>query len=150
METEIKQIEMKLLKVKEVGFCLNTEAIDSISDFDINKLQIEFGFKADPKLDVNIFTLSILVRYMYEIDAKLERIAELSTANVFEINDLSSFIKCNDEGIQDVSGILPTLVGVAVGTLRGLLLAKTAGTILSDYPLPIVNPTELCEGMNSK
>lgn len=150
METENKQIEIRLIKVKETNFCLNTEVLDSITDFDINKIQIEFGLKAEPKFEDNIFTLHILVKYMYPINERPEKITELTTANTFKIKELKDIIKCNDNEIQDTIGILPTLVGVAVGTLRGILIVKTAGTILSECPVPIINPTELCEGMKKK
>lgn len=45
---------------------------------------------------------------------------------------------------KDNSGIFPTLIGISVSSLRGILVVKTAGTPLSEFPLPLVNPTDIC------
>ena len=77
-------------------------------------------------------------------------ILELQTSHIFEIIDLNNLVEIKDDVITDVSGITPTLVGIAIGTIRGLIISKTAGTPLADYPLPIINPQLLCKNLLRK
>jgi hypothetical protein len=145
----VKQVELKLVKIKETSFYLNTEELNSIANFDINNMKIEFGFKVDLQAENNLFILHLIVKFVYPLESSTLKIVELSTANIFEIKSINEFVFVSDNQFEDKAGILPTLLGMAIGTLRGILVAKTAGTLLDDYPLPIVNPTELCNSMKT-
>ena len=49
-------------------------------------------------------------------------------------------------------GILATLLGVAtaVGTMRGILVVKTAGTNFSKYPLPMIYVNQLNANLSTQ
>ena len=140
------QIQLKLKKVLETGYFFDSALLSSFINLDLLKINIEFGFKIDVDISTNLFILHVLVRYQYPKENELEKILELTSSNYFEIENLDNLIEMsNDEGIKDKANILPTLLGFSISTLRGILVVKTAGTVLADYPLPIVNPTDICK-----
>lgn len=145
METPQKtEIQLRLLKVQETGYLINSGVLDTISKIDASKIAIEFGVRLDFKQEREQLVLHLSIKYAYPIENKMKSIVELTTANHFEIKGLKDIIEVKDNKFKDSKGILPTLLGVAIGTIRGILVVKTSGTILTDFPLPIMNPTELC------
>ena len=84
--------------------------------------------------------LTFGVRYNIADDVT---VLESVSAFSFEVLDLKNFIEKDDSGNMHVSSIVPHLINVAVGTMRGILLIKTSGTKLAGYPLPLVNVEEL-------
>lgn len=138
------EIQVRLLKVQETGFFLDSILLNSVAKFDFNIMQVQFelGFNFDVNAD--LFNLHLSVRYLYPIDNEIKKITELSSDNQFFVQCLTNMIQLDEKDqMTDKIGILPTLLGIAIGTLRGMLVVKTSGTILADYPLLIVNPSEL-------
>lgn len=145
METPQKtEIQLRLLKVQETGYLINSGVLDTISKIDASKIAIEFGVRLDFKKERDQLVLHLSIKYAYPIENKMKSVVELTTANHFEIKGLKEIIEVKEDEFKDSKGILPTLLGVAIGTIRGILVVKTSGTILTDFPLPIMNPTELC------
>ena len=138
------KIELRLLKIQELAFIMDSAKIAAIPDFDFKNISIEFGIKTEIIPEKELFILDTLVKYNYLLDAQSERIVELETTNHFEIKKLKELIDTNESAVfKDNSGILPTLIGISVSSLRGMLVVKTVGTLLSDFPLPLVNPTDI-------
>lgn len=141
-----KNIELKLQNIKESYVFIDSEVLTS-PDFKIKDTKIEMGFKPDIETDNNIFTLHLSVIYKIA-DIK---IVEITTASSFYVKDLKKVIKLEEnKKFQDKLGLVPTLLGITIGTMRGILFVKTVGTKLSEYPLPLINPTDLCEHFKEK
>lgn len=141
-----KNIEIKLLNIKESHVFIDSEVLTS-HDFNIEKTTIEIGFKSDIEAEQNIFVLHLSVIYKIS-DTK---IVEIITANTFNVKALKKVINLEENNkFQDKSGLVPILLGIAIGTMRGILFSKTVGTKLSEYPLPLINPTDLCEHFKEK
>ena len=144
------EIQLRLLKVQETGFFMDSVLLSTIEENKPDLFNIEFGLQVEPKVSQNILNLHLIVRYILTANSQSEKVVELQTSNSFEIIDLEKLMSISDSEITDNNSIIPTILGVALGTLRGILVVKTAGTILADFPLPIVNPTELCSSMYAK
>jgi hypothetical protein len=141
-KTTSHQIEMKFSKIQETVFYINTEELNIIESFNPDILNIEFGFKVDFQIEVDTLVIHLMVKFQY--DSQNIKLLELITANTFQIKDLKEYVKVSDNAFQDNIGFMPTLIGLSIGTIRGILHTRTQGTKLAEHPLPIVNPTELC------
>jgi hypothetical protein len=141
------QVQLKLLKVQETHFFIDSELISSIIKIEGDSINIEFGFKLELNNEKNELIIHLNVKYLYPTDSGLSKLIEIQTSNSFEITDLNNLISINENEIEDKNGILPSILGIAIGTLRGVLVAKTSESKLSDFLLPIVNPTEICNSM---
>lgn len=53
----------------------------------------------------------------------------------------------SDTGIQINNELLSTIINIAAGAIRGIMIAKTAGTLLAEYPLPLLSTDLLMKNM---
>lgn len=146
--TSSMEIQLRLIKVQETGFFMDTAKLSSITNTDPELFNIEIGLQVLPDLTKDLLDLQLIVRYLLHEDSKNVKVVELQTSNIFKIFNLSNVLTITDKELTDKNNVIPTLVGIALGTLRGILVVKAAGTILNEYPIPIVNPTDLCKGIH--
>lgn len=144
-----RKIEIRLLKVQEISFYVDSSLYVRKESIKPDDLNISFGLKLTPDIQHDLLELYVVATYNAN-EKEGEKILEIESLNTFEIKDIKDLLIVNEGAIEDKSGIIPTLVGVAIGTIRGMLVAKTAGTPLDKYPLPMVNPETLCENILRK
>lgn len=149
MNTQKRKIEIRLLKVQEISFYVDSSLYVRKESIKPDDLNISFGLKLTPDIQHDLLELYIVATYNTN-EKEGEKILEMESLNTFEIKNIKDLLIVNEGAIEDISGIIPTLVGVAIGTIRGMLVAKTAGTPLDKYPLPMVNPKTLCENILRK
>lgn len=144
MENNNVNIQLRLSSVTEVSFMMSSGKIDDQT----NPEDIQMGFSSQilPDVNNNIFTLNFGVRYEMNGDVVLESIYRF----VFEVKDLKQFLIFNDDQSITVNHIMPHFLSVAVGTMRGILVVKTAGTIFSKYPLPMIDINALNANLSGK
>jgi hypothetical protein len=148
--TSNMEIQLRLIKVQETGFFMDTAKLSSITNKNPELFNIEIGLQVLPDLSKDLLDLELIVRYLLREDSVNNKVVELQTSNLFEIHNLSNVLSITDTELTDKNNVIPTLVGIALGTLRGILVVKGAGTILNEYPIPIVNPTDLCKGIHKE
>jgi hypothetical protein len=102
-------------------------------------LKIGFSNQLEPDVDNDRISIVFGVRYILEGEIVLESIYKFS----FFVKDLSQYIIFNDDNNLTITHIMPHFLSVAVGTMRGILVVKTAGTDFSKYPLPIIDINKL-------
>jgi hypothetical protein len=66
----------------------------------------------------------------------------------FEVENMADFVKkTEDTSSVEVSAELGTaLMGIVYSTARGIVLTRTAGTVLDGIILPVIDPALLLEG----
>ncbi|MDD4778530.1 MAG: hypothetical protein PHV53_09620 [Fermentimonas sp.] len=72
--------------------------------------------------------MSLIVKYQGSPNEE-DKILEIETSNIFEIVGVEEVIEVKGEKIEVKEGITPTLVGIAIGTIRGILVAKMTSTL---------------------
>ena len=136
-------IQMKLTSVNEVSFMMSPGKVgDNVNP---DAIQIGFSTQIQPDVENNIFNMIFGTRYELDGDVVLERIYKFE----FEVKDLRQFIVTNNQNIT-VKHIMPHLLNVAVGTMRGILVVKTAGTNFSKYPLPMIDVNQLNSNLSTQ
>lgn len=142
------EVQLQLLKVQEIGCSINTNILSPENKFDPRNLKIDFGINIKLNLEEEIFILTVMVKYNYDIKGVSNNVLELTSENQFKVLDLKNLIIIKSNGdFEDKANLLPTLLGLSISTIRGMLVVKTAGTILANPPLPIVNPTEILKSI---
>lgn len=141
--TDKKQIEFKLSEIIEKNFCLH-ESVSTLKEFDDSKLIVQLGYKFE--LNQDLVTVSLITKYSFPDDKNVEKsILELWIDYVFYIKNREEYIKKEKDKITDNAGIFPVLLGIAIGTSRGILFSKTSSTILAKYPLPLFDPQKMID-----
>lgn len=135
---------MRLVSVSELSFSMSPGKVGNNANPD--KIQIGFSTQFHPDIEKNIFNMVFGTRYELDGDVVLESLYGFE----FEVKDLGQFIVFNDEQSITVKHILPHFLNVAVGTMRGILIVKTAGTNLSKYPLPMIDVKQLNASLSTQ
>lgn len=144
MTEENVNIQMRLASVSEVSFMMSPgELGDNVNP---DAIQIGFSSQIYPDVENNIFNLVFGTRYEFEGKVVLESLYKFE----FEVKNLSQFIVFNDDQSITVNHLMPHCLSVAIGTMRGILVAKTAGTILSKFPLPMIDANQLSANLSTQ
>ena len=137
MAEEQFNVKMRLVSVSEVSFMMSPNKVGE----NVNPEAIQIGFSSQiiPEVDNEMFGLVFGIRYEFESEVVLESLYKF----VFEVKELKKFIEFKDDGSITVNHLMPHFLSVAVGTLRGILVVKTAGTVFSKLPLPMIDINQL-------
>ena len=141
---EEQNIELKLNAVTEVQFMMKPDKLD---DSDLSdKLRVGFSNRIVPFTEDDQISIEFGVGYLLKDEIILESRYRFS----FSVKNLSSYVTKNQDGSITITQIMPHLLSVASGTMRGIIVVKAAGTNFAKYPLPIIDIEELCRNLSSE
>lgn len=109
----------------------------TVQDNDVN---YGFGFQLIPTLENNTI---VLILHVDILTFSQKTVLSIDSQYDFYVEDLASYVHKNDNGDFEIEGLSEHLLSVAVGTTRGLIVSKTAGTSISRFPMPIINVHEM-------
>ena len=129
-----EKIQIGLRAVKELSFKYTPEKLGD--DFDPNMLRLGFDNSLETFDGSNdSITVDFGVKYFYKDQEVLECIYGFD----FIVENLSRYVKMNPDKSVKIDVIMPRLLTIALGTLRGIIIAKTSGTPLYNCPLPVID-----------
>lgn len=137
-------IQMRLVSVGEVSFMMSPGKVGD--DVSPDSMKIGFSTQIQPDVQNDIFVLLFGTRYELNGEVVLESIYKF----VFEVKNLAQFVVFNDNQSITVNHVMPHFLSVAVGTMRGILVVKTAGTNFSNYPLPMIDVNQLNSNLSTQ
>lgn len=141
-----KEVQVKLLKVKELSF----SCTDIVNDLDYNiiekDLRIEIGFNFQIKKDVNEFIIVTLILYLF----KKDEILKYENQTTFSVLNIDQVVTTDNDKINIKDEFLISLLSVVIGTTRGMMIKNTMGKKINEFPLPILNPKELLNNIKEK
>lgn len=143
----IEHIPDLLLEPIEISsFRLDEEAVEQI----LGKDTLHFLYSTETVLDPpgNRATIRVNVQYLVG-DVSL---MDMQAMVPFSIPNLAQKYRIEEEAHEIVfrGNLIPDLLEVVAGTVRGLVAAKVQGTGLADYPLPIYSIPLLVEANRIK
>ena len=74
---------------------------------------------------------------------EVERLLQYTVAAVFEFDNCEGHVSVDGDSCLINTSTMLLMLSVTIGSLRGMLALRTAGTFLKSYPLPIINISEL-------
>jgi hypothetical protein len=128
-------VDIALIKIQETGFMFNT-------DFDYNGLQksniaLKYGQKFH--IDLNANTIGIEITFIYTDKTTNADLTQLSVNSIYSVSELNLILRIEDGAYKtNDNRIIPELVNLSIGTIRGILYTKLKGTALDDLPLPLI------------
>ena len=132
---------MKLLSVDEVRFMMVSDGINETTDPEA--IRIGFSTGIEPDLENDKFSLVFGIQYVINESVILESVYRFT----FAVVNLAQYIVFNGDKSITITHLMPHFLSVAVGTMRGILVVKTAGTAFARYPLPIIDVNQLNENL---
>lgn len=138
-----KLVSVKILEVKEVSFSMKPLP-SSISEVEFGKnLQYGLGFNLNIDHKNEVFRIRILVNY--SLNEVNDIIVSSEVEIGFHIKNLKEVVNLDEQTkkLDIKNDFLATLIGVCIGTARGVLSTKTKGTLFAKAPLPIINSKDV-------
>lgn len=148
-KTESSKIRygLNLIQTRNFNLSLPQKKFDTTSyfiDYNINPI-----IKYNTKDDLVLVTITIVG----SIKETLESIFNIETTFVFHVIDLkkllvtaaNSSMKFKDPKNES---LIPTLIGVSLSTMRGIVYEKTKGSALDGKHIPLVDPTVFYNKIN--
>lgn len=137
MSISLEKIQM--IEASCLSFSVKSEGIDDFKGF-------SFDYFAQTKLGLEDNLVFIQLKIV--ISADLPNKPEIGNFNLgftYQIENLEELI-AETEGIRSLDKHLHmSLLGIAFSTSRGIILTKSANTLLNNAYLPIVNPANLLD-----
>jgi hypothetical protein len=140
---ETADLQIRIKEINEVSFTFKPIPIPEEQVVFGKNLLYAIGLDIKLDLTTEIIKLKLLVNYsLADIN---DIILSLESEVVFHVINLKAVTKKEDnqKNININDEFLATLLGVCIGTSRGILSTKTKGTIIAKYPLPILNPNDI-------
>lgn len=140
-------VEIAISKIKEEEFIFRNE---DIKKFNEKKLEIGFNFGFDWELDEEKFIIKTTINYNYRIGSNLVELVRFSSITEFHVIGLSEILNVDGNKFQLPDFFMMTFISTAVSSGRGMLAYKLAGTYLSDYYLPLIDPKDFMNHIKNK
>ncbi len=106
-------------------------------------IKVSMSASVLPDINRNILALTMGVRYVSSRDYSEKELLRYNILVDFEIDNLEKQIQITEKAVKIPSHLLTLIISVGVGTLRGMLAQRTAGTVFDKYPLPLMNISEI-------
>jgi hypothetical protein len=137
-------LNIELFRVEEVEFSYHRPDIDILKSFDQEQLNISIILDFAFNLEKQQFFVLCNIKYIYGNLNDGKELLNFTSENAFYIRPLKKVIKVlSDTSFDLPDAIMTPMVSVAVSTARGMIIAKTAGTFIGDYMLPMIDVNAL-------
>jgi len=106
-----------------------------------NNYTYEIQVSSKVNKELRLIIISVLVKIFLDNEKKIT-LASIETSSIFEITNLNEIVKFEDEKLKIPEFLMATLIGISISTIRGMLLAKTSGSIIQNAIIPVINPSD--------
>ena len=132
-----KNIPIRLLSVEQKAFRMDSSVLSP----DSHDALFGFNYSFSPNAEKD--TLAVFFEVVMYTPDDMQELLMMDAVHTFKIDNLPGFISHDSAGQARLSGIIKPILDVIVGTTRGLLIAKTSGTPLSQFVLPLIDITRI-------
>lgn len=137
MEEQAFPLSVKYERINTIS--INIPELDHVIQKGTN---ISFSLRAD----VNVVVKKNIIRVKLSVSASETDneniVGEITTVSTFKVETLEN-LNTVDGKIEIPDGLIITLNSLAISSTRGILQAKSQGSILETTLIPIINPKEL-------
>lgn len=142
LENKEKSITYSIRSITINRFNLIEPGLDIIDKFDILNLKVGFNLDFNYNIENNGFLVTIRIIYHYKFKEKDIPLAELIMTTDFQISDITIVLEVDGEHFRLLDDLLINFVSIAYSSARGLFYAKTQGSFLNRFILPLIDPKE--------
>ncbi|MBD5232922.1 MAG: hypothetical protein HDS65_01955 [Bacteroidales bacterium] len=135
-------INFSLLSVREVqgATAINRRALRRLGR---TPLSVDLNVRVVPDVDRSMISLVVSCSYIAVVGLIRTRVLACTAVSTFEVEKLAEHVTVQGEEVVLGGKLMMTLLGIAVGALRGIISVRTADTPLRFRPLPVIDLTAL-------
>ena len=139
---EIPSIQLSLEHIEELDF--TCPAAKKSINIGKEIIPVKFVVNIYPDVKRDYFKLITGVRYI----RRRNFIGQDRIAVVYKIEKLRDFVKLENSQVIVDTRLLALLLSISIGSMRGMLALRTQNTVFKNYPLPLINVSEILTSMN--
>lgn len=146
-----RPFNVHIQNIKESDFSIKEITPDHQSQVKESDINLGFGVKLDQ--DPASKTITIGLQIEYECVCKSEKftLMRYEFFTTFFVSDFDQIVTKAEDGEWKIENdFLITLLGVLIGTARGMIAVKTANHFINRFYLPIMNPEALFKSLFEK
>lgn len=130
-----KVANIALVKIQETAYRFNTDF--DYTNFDRENLTVSYGQKFH--VDMQAQTVGVELTFVFSEKASNTDLVALSVNSVYAISGLSDILKVED-GVYKTNEdhVIPKIIKLSIGTMRGILYMKLKDTVLAGMLLPLI------------
>lgn len=134
-----------LTDVKTEAFTVTEPNDDIIKSFNVSFLNVGVNVYFETNTDSNKVAVHLAFSYDYgdETSGDLLRLLHYKGVFAFGFDDLKSFISPETKNVQLPGNVLERLLDLAISTARGIIIAKSTGSFINKYYLPVFDVKRL-------
>ena len=143
-----EQIEVKIHEIKEQEFYCKDISDEHKSIITGDNIKIGFGvkFNTDPKQRALIIFFK--TEYICDLNGEKCKLMAYELKVIFKIKNYREVVLNSDDDAPRIDeNFLISMLGVVIGTARGMILVRTTGHFINQYYLPILNPQALFDAI---
>lgn len=141
------EFDIRLLKVDEISSKSRINRL-KIMRYGGEAINVDLQGSINPFLNDNILILELGVYYMSSHNDKQIEYLRYFINLKYEIPNLLDIVETNDFSVILPSYMLSIMMSVGIGSLRGMLAKTLSHTRLCNYPLPIMNVSEIIHSLH--
>src|SRR5699024_3863706 len=143
---EIPSIQLSLEHIEELHFTCPAakKSINIVKEIIPSKFVV--NIHTDDKRDY--FQLITGFRYNRHRNFIGQELLFYRIAVVYKIEKLGDFVKLENSQVTVDTRLLALLLSISIGSMRGMLALRTQNTVFKNYPLPLINVSEILTSMN--
>lgn len=132
---EEKVVNIALVKIQETAFRFNTDF--DYNGYDREKITVGYGQKFH--VDIQAQTVGVELTFIFSDKSSNIDLVTLSVNSIYAISNLSDILMVED-GVYKTNEdhVIPKIIKLSIGTMRGILYMKLKDTVLSDMFLPLI------------
>lgn len=132
---EEKVVNIALVKIQETAFRFNTDF--DYNGYDREKITVGYGQKFH--VDMQAQTVGVELTFIFSDKSSNIDLVTLSVNSIYAISNLSDILMLED-GVYKTNEdhVIPKIIKLSIGTMRGILYMKLKDTTLSDMLLPLI------------
>lgn len=130
------KFSVNLLSVLEKRSQINLQGLQLVEP---HNLRAGYRIQCFPSISESILRIAVILKYFYSNKI----IAETKVESVFEVQSQNVVITEGEEGLSVLKSLLETIIPVAFDSARGFICASFKGSVLMDYPFPMIKTGEL-------
>lgn len=141
MAEEQHPIAFAIKELRTIRFAIEN-FIEPGLEFDPNRVTFETTTAVTFAVPEENVAIDIQIKLFLDKD-KANQKGMLHTRTVYHIRDFNNAFKVEGDRVTVPDAIMVTFVSIAVSSTRGILAAKTEGTIFHNSFFPVIEPARL-------
>lgn len=140
MDTTSINFSLRSVREVEGATAINRRALRRLGRTPVS---VDMNVRVVPDLDHSLVSLVVTCSYVAVLGLIRTRVLSCTVVSTFEIEDLAAHVTMQGEEVIVGGKLMMTMLGIAVGALRGVVAVRTADTPLRFRPLPVIDLTAL-------